>query len=80
MAAADLTHFLLPSSRLPTDVIFVVSGREVAAHKNFLAAAHPAFEEIFFGERAGADVNRVTVSCWICFLNLPAFIGGGRGG
>ena len=70
MAAADLTHFLLPSSRLPTDVTFIVSGREVAAHKNFLAAAHPAFEEIFYGERAGDNVNMVTVSCWDVFTQF----------
>jgi len=59
--AADLTHFLLPSSRLPTDVTFMVSGKEVGAHKSFLAAAHPAFDQMFFGVEAGAVVNRVKV-------------------
>jgi len=62
MAAADLTHFLLPSSRLPTDVSFMVSGKEIGAHKSFLAAAHPGFDEMFFGaEAVAAGVNRVKV-------------------
>ena len=61
--AADLTHFLLPSSRLPTDVAFIVSGKEVGAHKSFLASAHPVFDEMFFGAEAGAKVNVVQVSC-----------------
>ena len=60
--AADLTHFLLPSSRLPTDVTFLVSGKEVCAHKSLLAAAHPVFDDMFFGAEAGAQVNRVKVS------------------
>ena len=60
--AADLTHFLLPSSRLPIDVTFLVSGKEVGAHKSLLAAAHPVFDEMFFGAEAGAQVNRVKVS------------------
>ena len=63
--AADLTHFLLPSSRLPTDVTFLVSGgKEVAAHKSFLASAHRVFDQMFFGpDGAGAKVNMVKVSC-----------------
>ena len=61
MAVGDLTHFLLPSSRIGTDVTFEVSGREVAAHKSFLAAAHSAFEEIFYGVEAEANLNRVRV-------------------
>ena len=61
--AGDLTHFLLPSSRLPTDVTFLMSGgKEVGAHKSFLASAHPAFDEMFFGDEAGAKVDRVKVS------------------
>jgi len=59
--AADLTNFLLPSSRLPTDVTFVVSGKEVGAHKSFLAAAHPAFDQMFFEAEAGVGVTRVKV-------------------
>ena len=60
--AVDLTNFLLPSSRLPTDVTFVVSGKEVGAHKSFLAAAHTAFDKMFFEAEAGAGVTRVKVS------------------
>ena len=60
--AADLTHFLLPSSRLPKDVTFIASGKEVGAHKSLLAAAHPAFDEMFFGSEEGAKVNRMEVS------------------
>ena len=59
--SADLTRFLLPSSRLPTDVIFMVDNKEVAAHRSLLAAAHPAWDEIFFGAEAG-DANRVKVA------------------
>ena len=60
--AADLSHFLLPTCRLRTDVTFVVSGKEVGAHKSFLVAADPAFEEIFWGDEAGAEVSNVEVS------------------
>jgi len=59
--AVDLTNFLLPSSRLPTDVTFMVSGKEVGAHKSFLAAAHRAFDQMFFEAEAGAGVTRVKV-------------------
>ena len=65
--AADLTHFLLPSSRLPTDVTFLVSGKEVGAHKSFLATAHPAFDKMFFEAESGAEVTRVKVCC--CFFS-----------
>ena len=33
MSAVDLTHFLLPSSRLATDVIFSVGEERIPAHK-----------------------------------------------
>lgn len=33
MSAGDLTHFLLPSSRLATDVIFTVGEERIPAHK-----------------------------------------------
>ena len=33
MSAGDLTHFLLPSSRLATDVIFSVGEERIPAHK-----------------------------------------------
>merc|ERR1719447_1099393 len=36
-------------------------GKEVGAHKSFLASAHPAFDEMFFGDEAGAKVDRVKV-------------------
>ena len=40
-----------------------VSGKEIGAHKSFLAAAHPAFDQMFFGAEAGAaGVNMVKVS------------------
>ena len=51
--SGDMTHFLLPSSRLPTDVTFSVGGAEVAAHRSLLATALPAFDAMFFGPDAG---------------------------
>ena len=33
MSAGDLTHFLLPSSHLATDVIFTVGEERIPAHK-----------------------------------------------
>ena len=33
MSAGELTHFLLPSSRLATDVIFTVGEERIPAHK-----------------------------------------------
>ena len=62
--AADLTHFLLPSSRLPTDVIFIVGEYSVPAHKCILAAAHPFFDEMFF--RAGKESRTSRVA--VCLL------------
>ena len=63
LVEADLTHFLLPSSRLPNDVTFLVNGKEIGAHKSFLATAHPAFDKMFFGAESGAGVTRVEASC-----------------
>ena len=40
-----------------------VKGKEVGAHKSFLAAALSAFDKMFFGLEAGAGLNRVKVSC-----------------
>jgi len=49
MGSTDLTHFLLPTSRLPKDVTFIVGEYPVSAHKAILAAAHPFFDKMFFG-------------------------------
>ena len=38
MSAGDLTHFLLPSSRLATDVIFTVGEERIPAHKVTIAS------------------------------------------
>ena len=62
--SADLTHFLLPSPSLPKDVTFIMeSGKEICAHNSLLAFAHPAFDEMFFGNEAGVKVKRVKVIC-----------------
>ena len=50
--AGDLSHFLLPNSRLPKDVSFLVSGVEVAAHKSLLASQHQIFDKMFFEDEA----------------------------
>lgn len=49
MVTGDLTHFLLPSSRLTTDVIFTVGDERIPAHKGILAGASPAFDSFFYG-------------------------------
>ena len=47
-----MTHFLLATSRLPSNVAFLVGGAEVAAHTSLLATALPAFDAMFFGPSA----------------------------
>jgi len=59
--AGDLSHFLLPNSRLPKDVSFLVSGVEVAAHKSLLASQHQIFDKMFFEDEAGSVMTTVKV-------------------
>ena len=59
--AGDLSHFLLPNSRLPKDVSFLVSGKEVAAHKSLLASQHQIFDKMFFEDEAGSATTTVKV-------------------
>jgi len=59
--AGDLSHFLLPNSRLPKDVSFLVSGVEVAAHKSLLASQHQIFDKMFFEDEAGSATTTVKV-------------------
>ena len=73
--SGDMTHFLLPTSRLPTDVTFSVGGAEVAAHTSLLATALPAFDAMFFGPdaevRAPArvEVEGVALNTFKLFLH-----------
>ena len=74
----DLTHFLLPSSRLPTDVTFMVGEYPVSAHKGLLAAAHPFFDIMFFGAGKESGTSRVKVG-WLKYrvvFNSPRPFGG----
>ena len=78
MVAADVTHFLLPSSRLPTDVTFIVGEYPVSAHKGLLAAAHIFFDKMFYGAGKESGTSRVKVR-WLKYINLLIlfFEGGG---
>ena len=51
MSSPDLSHFLLPSSRLAPDIAFLVGqeGERGPAHRGILATALPAFDGMFFG-------------------------------
>jgi len=73
MSAGDLTHFLLPSSRLATDVIFTVGEERIPAHKGILAEASPAFDSFFFGpfsiQREEVMVEGVTADTFTLFLH-----------
>jgi len=59
--AGDLSHFLLPNSRLPKDVYFSVGGVEIAAHKSLLASKHHIFDQMFYEDEAGSALNTVKV-------------------
>ena len=59
MVSTDMTHFLLPTSRLPKDVTFIVGEYPVFAHKGILAAAHPFFEKMFFDKEFGTSRVKV---------------------
>ena len=82
MVAADVTRFLLPSSRLPTDVTFMnhsgVGEYPVSAHKGLLAAAHIFFDKMFYGAGKESGTSRVKVR-WLKYINLLIlfFEGGG---
>ena len=62
MSSSDLSHFLLPSSRLAPDVVFLVGqeGMQVPAHRGILATALSAFDEMFFGPNS-STASEVTV-------------------
>ena len=78
MVAADVTRFLLPSSRLPTDVTFIVGEYPVSAPKGLLAAAHIFFDKMFYGAGKESGTSRVKVR-WLKYINLLIlfFEGGG---
>ena len=57
----DMTSLLSPSSRLATDVIFLVQSVSIPAHKAILATALPAFDDMFFGDKANRLLE--TVDC-----------------
>ena len=59
--AGDLSHFLLPNSRLPKDVSFLVGGVAVAAHKSLLASKHQIFDKMFFEDEGGIAKTAVKV-------------------
>ena len=73
--AGDLSHFLLPNSRLPKDVSFLVSGMEVAAHKSLLASQHQIFDKMFFEDEAVSAMTSVKVQKgffnWSSQLSVP---------
>ena len=74
--AGDLSHFLLPNSRLPNDVYFLVGGVEVAAHKSLLASKHQIFDQMFYEDEAGSALNTVKV----CTSSINFFDSFGKGG
>ena len=57
MNLGDLSHFLLPNSRLRPDVKFLVGEEEVPAHKGILASAHSFFDEMFFGTETTGEIE-----------------------
>jgi len=71
--SGNLTHFLLPTSRLLTDVTFLVEGARVAAHRSILATALPYFDHLFFGKQARAveevEVVDITRKTFLLFLH-----------
>ena len=59
--SGDLTHFLAPSSRLPSDITFHVKDQTFPAHKPILAAALPVFDSLFFGSEADRSLILIEV-------------------
>ena len=59
--SGDLTHFLAPSSRLPSDITFYVKDQTFPAHKAILATALPAFDDLFFGPEANPSLTSITL-------------------
>ena len=53
--SGDLSHFLAPSSRLPSDIAFHVKDQIFLAHKAILATSLPVFDDLFFGPEANPD-------------------------
>ena len=61
MNLGDLSHFLLPNSRLRPNVKFLVGEEEVPAHKGILASAHSFFDEMFFGTETTCETQIETI-------------------
>ena len=55
----NLKKFLSPSSRIKTDVTFVLRNGTFAAHKVFLAECLPVFDELFYGKNADRTLEKV---------------------
>ena len=71
--SGDLTHFLLPTSRLPTDVTFLLPTSTFPAHKGILSTNLTAFDDLFFGPfadrgRKVVEVDGISADSFHLFL------------
>ena len=71
--STDLTHFLAPTSRMATDMRFLVrGGAELPAHKSILATALEAFDTMFYKAataRDSVEVEDVGLEAFQLFLH-----------
>ena len=70
----NIKKYLSPSSRLKTDVTFVLRSGTFAAHKAFLAGCLPVFDGLFYGEKADRSLEKVnlelvSLSSFTIFMN-----------
>ena len=65
----NIKHLLSSSSRLQTDVTFVLHSGTFAAHKAVLAGCLPVFDGLFYGDEADRSLEKVNLE----FVSLSAF-------
>ena len=65
----NIKKYLSPSSRLKTDVTFVLRSGTFAAHKIFLSVSLLVFYELFYGEKADRTLEKVNLE----FASLSSF-------
>ena len=65
----NIKKYLSPSSRLKTDVTFVLRSGTFPAHKIFLSVSLPVLYELFYGENADRTLEKVNLE----FASLSSF-------
>ena len=75
IAETDWQSLLSPDSDLPPDVVFLVKGEKIGAHKLFLAGVSPVFKGMLYGlMRETANEIKVEETTFEAFDTMIKYI------